>query len=366
MIMDLLRGASRGCLTAAARLSYVTGVTRVIDWLRGQHGCCLTFHRVARHDDWAGHPNRGFYLDLDFLDSLLTRLRRSGWAVLSVSEALAALATGSCGCFVNFSIDDVYRDALESAVPLFCSHNAPVTLYVTTGIPDGVVPLWDAGLESILGEQDRVVVPDRSDEPIDIASRRRKHTLFVRLHAAWERDAPAAHYQSFCSANGYSPGELRSRHATNWDMLRSAAALPFVEIASHTMLHRRVSRLPYTDVLEELVGSRLRLEEQLGIGVHHLAFPYGRPDDCGEREFQLAKQAGYTSVATTIHGVIRPQREAPFILPRNSLNGADRNMAVVTAHLAGLSGMMEQPARPSEPAAAGKIERPLRHPVNPV
>ncbi len=147
MITGLLRGACRGGLSAAARLSHVTGITRMIDWLQGEHGCCLMFHRAAWHEEWAHQPDRGFYLDVDFLDSLLTRLRRRGWTVLSISEGLEALASGSCGRFVNFSIDDVYRDTIELVVPLFCHHNAPITLYVTTGIPDGTFSLWGAGME---------------------------------------------------------------------------------------------------------------------------------------------------------------------------------------------------------------------------
>jgi peptidoglycan/xylan/chitin deacetylase (PgdA/CDA1 family) len=366
MITDFLHATSRGCLSAAARLSYVTGVTRVMDWLQGERGCCLMFHRTARHDDWADQPDRGFYLDVEFLDSLLAKLRRSGWTVLSISEALEALERGSSGRFVNFSIDDVYRDAIELAVPLFHSHDAPVTLFVTTGIPDGTVPLWGPGLESILRERDRVVVPDLDHAAIAIPNHRRKHALFARLHARWERDEPTARYRDFCAVNGYSPDELRARHTTDWDMLRSAAAVPGVEIASHTILHRRISRLPYTDALQELAGSRSRLEEQLGREIRHLAFPYGQPDDCGERDFQLARQAGYASVAVTVRGIVKAQGSAPFVLPRNSLNGEDRHMAAVTAHLAGLSGMLEQPARDGEPAVVETIDRTLRRPVEPV
>jgi peptidoglycan/xylan/chitin deacetylase (PgdA/CDA1 family) len=345
---SLRHGARRSCLAAAAYLSCATGVTAIVDRLLGGHGCFLMFHRVARHEDWHGQPNRGFYLDAEFLDSLLTRLRRRGWALLSVGEALEALSKGVCGRFVNFSIDDGYRDTFELALPLFRGQNAPITLYLTSGIPDGTFTLWGAGMESILREMDRVVLPGQNGPTvIAIPDHRSKRKLFQRLHAQWESEDPISLYQNFCAANGYSPDELNVQHAADWEMIRSVRQDRNVEFASHTMSHRRASRLSNTEVLQELLGSRLRLEQQLHMHVRHLAFPFGRPEDCGERDFQLARQAGYSTVATTVHGVIRTKEAMPFVLPRNSLNGEIQRMAMINAHLAGLSGLIERQATSS-------------------
>src|SRR5262245_43013714 len=82
-------------------------------------GCFLTFHRVAPSALWPNLPNRNFYIDIDFLDRLLTYLRRRNWMVVTVDEALELLRNPKANCrFVNFSIDDGYRDNYDLLVPL--------------------------------------------------------------------------------------------------------------------------------------------------------------------------------------------------------------------------------------------------------
>jgi hypothetical protein len=96
----------------------------------GARGCFLTFHRVAPAAVWQSLPNRNFYNDLDFLDRLLTYLRRREWEVVTVDEALErARNPKSNARFVNFSIDDGYRDNYDLLVPLFRRHGVPITLY---------------------------------------------------------------------------------------------------------------------------------------------------------------------------------------------------------------------------------------------
>jgi len=90
--------------------------------------------------------------------------------------------------------------------------------------------------------------------------------------------------------------------------------------------------------MAELAGSRERLRERLGVIAKHFAFPYGRSGDCGERDFGLARQAGFLSAATTRKGIVRKQQDA-FSLPRNTLNGAHRSLAMAELHLLGISGV---------------------------
>lgn len=123
--------------------------------LLGPRGCLFTFHRVAPSALWKTLPNRDFYIDLEFFDRLLTYLRRTGWTFVTIDEALRrAGRANSEDRYVNFSVDDGYRDTYELVVPLFRRHGVPITIYVTTGIPDGTIPLWWAGLEETLLRRD--------------------------------------------------------------------------------------------------------------------------------------------------------------------------------------------------------------------
>ncbi len=307
---------------------------------RGGRACFLTFHRVATAERWASLPDRGFYLALDVLDATLTRLRRAGWQAVTMEEALRRLQAGDRGRYVNLSIDDTYRDTWEQAVPLFRQHGMPVTLYVTTGIPDGTCTLWSVGLETVIAEQDEVFVGGAAAPAVTARSWPDKHALFTRLRQAWEETDPAAEYERFCAANGYQVRELHERHAMHWDMLATLRRDPHVEIGAHTATHPRISTLGPGEALDELAGSRARLEQSLGIAVRHFAFPFGRRGDCGPRDFALARSAGFASAATTCKGVLRAGgRLDPYRLPRNTLNGERRGALALQAHLTGLSGV---------------------------
>ena len=120
---------------------------RAAQW-QNSCGCMLTFHRAAPAAQWAELPNKNFYLNLDYLDNLLGSLKRDEWEVVTVEELTGCLESGENGSrLVNFSVDDCYRDTFEHVVPLFRRHGVPVTLFVTTGIPDGTMSLGWAGLE---------------------------------------------------------------------------------------------------------------------------------------------------------------------------------------------------------------------------
>ena len=302
----------------------------------GGRGCLMTFHRAVPSDSWADLPNRDFHLDLGFVDRLLTHLRATGWSVVTVEEATERAARNAPGDrYVNFSVDDCYRDTAEHVVPLFRRHGVPVTLFVTTGIPDGTLPLWGTGLEVILSER-RTVRHEGQD--VDVSSAEQKRSAYARIAADWDGPQAGPRYAAFCEAHGYDAEQLHARNAISWEMLDRMAGDPLVEVGAHTISHPRVSALSPEEARHEIHGSRARLIERLGLPVRHFAFPYGRSADCGPRDFALARAAGFASASTTRKGLARGGCD-PFELPRNTLNGSHRNLALVEAHLAGLTGL---------------------------
>lgn len=351
--MTMWAGQGSGRLGAVAmRLAHASGATALAGHLGSMEtsrfgagrGCLLMFHRVAPPDQWAGLPNREFHIDAAFLGRALDYLVGTGWAVVTMTEAVSRIRAGDDGRFVNVSIDDVYRDSIEIAVPIFRARNLPVTLFVTTGIPDRTMSLWTASLETILLERDTVTLDDST--PAEAHSAAQKRRLFARLSAAWETDRPEARYARFCALNGYDIDALRDRHAVTWEMLDALRDDPCVEIGGHTMTHPRLSALTADQAQSEIVGCRARLQDRLGRSIQHFAFPYGRRADCGEREFAIARAAGFVSAATTRKGLAGVgDRNRLHALPRNTLNGAHRHTAQMEVHLSGLGGLIARALR---------------------
>jgi peptidoglycan/xylan/chitin deacetylase (PgdA/CDA1 family) len=81
-----------------------------------------------------------------------------------------------------------------------------------------------------------------------------------------------------------------------WEQLADLQARGW-EIGSHTLTHRRLSRLGDQDLEHELVASKRELETHLGpgSGSRTLAYPFGDHDD---RVVDAARQAGYAAACT--------------------------------------------------------------------
>jgi peptidoglycan/xylan/chitin deacetylase (PgdA/CDA1 family) len=329
----LLSSAAKRLATSEA---FVRPISRAADILLSTRGCLMTFHRGASSQVWDGLPNRDFYLDIGFLDEFLSYLTGRGWSVVTMEEAIRRSGHGKPNDrFVNFSVDDCYRDTYEEVVPLFRRHNVPVTLFVTTGIPDGTLALWAAGLEDTLLNNARVVLEDGA---IDVPTSEAKREAFHRIARSWDGPQAAQSYTRFCELNGVDIDAMHWKHAISWDMLEELRNDPLVEIGGHTVTHARISSLSPAGALDELKGGRDRLIERLNIPARHFAFPYGRAGDCGPRDLKIAHDAGYASAATTRKGLVLKGQD-PYGLPRCTINGAHRSLATMELHLSGLTGM---------------------------
>ena len=323
-------------ITTLAGAALLQPLAQAAHRMVGPRGCLLTFHRAATPEFWERLPNRDFYLDIEFLDRFLTHLEAQNWDVVTIDEALRRSANpGDSSRYVNFSIDDCYRDTFELIAPLFRRHNAPLTLFVTTGIPDGTASLWPIGLEDTLLQRDEVLL---DGELTRLGTPEERRALYQRIATKWDGPEAPRHYAAFCGENSVDINAMHWKHAITWEMLEALAKDPLIEIGAHTISHPRISSLSPEAALTELEGARLRLNERLGLNVEHHAFPYGRAADAGPRDFALAREAGFHSAATTRKGLVRGGQDQ-FSLPRNTINGSHRSVAAMEMHLLGLTGI---------------------------
>jgi len=77
-----------------------------------------------------------------------------------------------------------------------------------------------------------------------------------------------------------------------------------MSIGYHTVTHPRLARLDDAALREEIVGSRKRLEDALGIAITSFCYPYGNLDD---RVVAMVEEAGYALATSTV----RDNRNTP-------------------------------------------------------
>lgn len=94
-------------------------------------------------------------------------------------------------------------------------------------------------------------------------------------------------------------GEL-GRVSVDWSMVEDMRSSSLVEFHSHTKTHASADRLETSGLIEELAGSKRRIEEKLGADCQYLCWPKGRYTSAA---VEAAASAGYKGIFTTIPGV---------------------------------------------------------------
>jgi peptidoglycan/xylan/chitin deacetylase (PgdA/CDA1 family) len=126
-------------------------------------------------------------------------------------------------------------------------------------------------------------------------------------------------------------GEVGRRDRLAPAQLAEIARAGAAELGAHAVRHRRLDELEMSEVVAELVGSKLQLEELIGEPVRSFAYPHGAFDNA-VREGVIA--AGYRSAAA-VKNALSHDRDDPFALARWTVTAgtsAARIAAVLEGH----------------------------------
>jgi peptidoglycan/xylan/chitin deacetylase (PgdA/CDA1 family) len=115
-------------------------------------------------------------------------------------------------------------------------------------------------------------------------------------------------------------------------------------IGAHTLSHPELSRQADESARTEIIDCRPELERCTGRAVWSLAYPFGTPAAVGDRELQVAKEAGYECAFMNISGPL--ESTSKFALPRVHVT-ADMSLSVFEAHASGFHENLRRRLRPS-------------------
>lgn len=205
---------------------------------------------------------------------------------------------------VAITFDDGYADNLAAARVLH-RHGASATFYISAGCLSGEAPFWPSEIRQLVARVAapaihltvagrEISIPCASDGERRAAIRTlarlfKSHTIPVReaLREELRRQAgrPA----------------LASPMLT-WDELREMQHLGMT-IGAHTLTHPNLPSAGVADAEAEIVGSKARLEAELGEPVTMFSYPNGGAERYMTRAIaELVKQAGFEAATTSWNG----------------------------------------------------------------
>jgi peptidoglycan/xylan/chitin deacetylase (PgdA/CDA1 family) len=227
----------------------------------------------------------GLFMSADIFESRLERLRRGGYTVLPLGQAVARLRAGTLPPrSVAITFDDGTVDFYRKAWPLLQQYGVPATVYLTTYYCERNLPVFPLVLSFLLwkgrGTQARIELPSGEIMLVDATtdeSRRLTEVMLLGLAhdeemSALEKDNLA---RTVALALGIDYDDLSQRrllHIMNPDEVRELAAHG-VDFQLHT--HRHRSPLDEERYRAELALNGARITAMTGTIPRHFCYPSG-------------------------------------------------------------------------------------------
>ncbi|WP_297921917.1 polysaccharide deacetylase family protein [Metallibacterium sp.] len=321
-------GTGAGIRSRLGELSYALGVLWPLQRLYRPllHDLrILAYHRVLDVPD----PSR-FDFDLELVSASpdcfreQMRLLRRHFHPVALGEVAAAFREGRAlpPNAVAVTFDDGYDDNYRLAYPILREVGVPATFFVSTGHVDSGRPFaydWLVHMVLTTSASD-VDLPEFGARELLPASREGRHVFAMRLldHVKTLDDSAQSALIARLERTWAMPrGEVRHPDCqpVSWTQLREMRAAGF-EIGSHGVDHRMLSKLPQTDLENELNESKAVLERALGGPADLMAYPVGGDRAFDGRVIAATNAAGYALACTYICGVNRDPAGNRYTLRR--------------------------------------------------
>jgi peptidoglycan/xylan/chitin deacetylase (PgdA/CDA1 family) len=287
----------------------------------------LAYHRVLPRT-----PEAGFPFDLELVsaweeefDWQMAYLSRH-FQVVNSMGLLEMLDAGRWPSkpLAMVTFDDGFRDNHDVVLPILQRHGLTATVFISTAYVASGDDFWfDQLVHDILQTRLRALPMDDAGAVCELgdteAQRReaaaRLLNVLKRLPNA-ERVARSAQWRSLMAVQPIEGLDYTLHGPMSWSHVRAMADAG-IEIGSHTVTHPVLPRVETREGLrEELLQSRLTLEQQIGRPVVSLAYPTGGPGAYSDEVVNMARETGYRLAYTYRGGINGQANWAPHLIRR--------------------------------------------------
>lgn len=282
-------------------------------WIQARDGSVLLilmYHRVLPLDEpRAKAEEPGMLVSRSTFDMHLKVLTAGNISIVRLTDWIDAKLAGKLlpKFSVAITFDDGWLDNYQYAFPLLQQYKAPATMFAVSDFLGKPSPFWPNHVLDLLAPN-----TDWDDSKIqDIANLIGIKQLAELNNRCFCKEAKAEtirYLKKYDDSIIWSALEHQSKGAQNQkraivskDELKELSTSGLVDIGSHTSTHKRLNAELDDDTLfDEIVGSKIKLEEIIGKSIDLFCFPNG---DYSERALELVKRH-YKSAVTTKKGVV--------------------------------------------------------------
>ena len=203
------------------------------------------------------------------------------------------------------TFDDGYLDNYTSAFPILREHKFPALIFLTTGHIGTDAPFyWDMAAYCFSHtENDHVTFPDghveswTNQKQLEQVSKNWIEVMKTLPHAEKQ-----IYVENLPVLLGVSiPAGFFQKSMMDWDQVKEMQK-GGIEFGAHTMHHPILTRISVEQVREEVMGSKSRIEKELGQRVLGFAYPNGQASDLNTGIEQIVAESGIRAAFTLLSG----------------------------------------------------------------
>ncbi len=273
---------------------------------KGAIGIVFMLHHIIKKNKKLIPTNEDLKVSPGFLENIIQKYKRKGFHFISLDQLSDIINTGRRPehPFIAFTIDDGYLDNYTQALPVFERQQVPFTIFVATDFIDKKAILWWDILEDLILKNDSVIFGGNKyqcqtfQEKWDVFRiLREKILLFDQTKIEKELKEAFSSYD----IDWYEPV---CRQAMSWEHVKDISQHPLCTIGGHTVSHLALNKLSDQEFREEVANGLAKLQSAIGKPIHHFAYPYGSPNEIGEREYKQISEFNFKTVFTAYGGCI--------------------------------------------------------------
>ncbi len=257
----------------------------------GAIGVIYMLHHVSKKNPLLIPTNEDLKVSPHFLEKMILYYQKQGVEFISLDALYELLISGSEAKrpFVVFTIDDGYLDNYTNALPIFEKYNVPFSIFIATDSVDKKAILWWDILEELILTHDEI----RTDEGVvypckTFQDRWDTFRLLRERILNMDQRNLEKNFRNLFKDYDFDCYEPIRKKGLNWEQVILLSRHPLCTIGGHTISHPALNKLSFEEAKHEIQGGLLRIQDKTQKSVHYFAYPYGTPNEIGDREFQLA------------------------------------------------------------------------------
>ncbi len=278
---------------------------------KGASGLVYMLHHITEKNPNGIPTNEDLKVSPAFLERIILEYKAKKVDFISLDELSVMLSSAKKPDtpFVTFTIDDGYLDNYTYALPIFERHQVPFAIFVATDFIDHKAVLWWDILEELVLHNDIIHYNKQSFSCHTFQERWDTYRIIREDILKFDHNQLIETLQKAFSdyhIDWYKP--IREK-AMTWGQVKELSQHPLCTIGGHTVSHPALNQLSDDNFRQEVRVGIEKLESITGKKIHHFAYPYGSPNEIGEREYRLIKEFNFKTSFIAYGGCITEENK---------------------------------------------------------